>query len=342
MDKLAYHYNKKKLPAKTEGKYLYYYPCADAENAPIQMGGRGYITIEVTDKEWEALIELDRIEYNNEHKYVRHTTPLADDEDTLTAKEQEQYHSDKTPIPTATAEKMDKEALFAKLSEDDRQILNLLENENQKQIAEKFGVTQGYVSTLKKRAQYNLDYLEYKDAVKTKDSGYIWKCWDMFTRKLEMPLFADVELEFILSRLNPKDLQHFMYWYYSFGELIRFSLVYYIYNEKDIEKDLLYYITNASDQEIDWFKANYADEPVFVQIVYIRLITEFERRRQNGLKSSSKAIDGLRTAIEKLAKKVNMPPEQFYMEKVYPIISFIRQRRYNEYHRFYTGKNLKK
>ena len=32
MDKLAYHYNKKKLPAKTEGKYLYYYPCEDMEN----------------------------------------------------------------------------------------------------------------------------------------------------------------------------------------------------------------------------------------------------------------------------------------------------------------------
>lgn len=342
MDKLAYHYNKKKIPAETAGKYLYYYPCADVENATVQMGGRGYITIEVTDKEWESLIELDRIEYNNEHKYVRHTTVLPDEDGEISVKEQEQLHTDETPIPTATAEKMDKEALFSKLSEDDRQILNLLENENQKQIAEKFGVTQGYVSTLKKRAQYNLDYLEYKDAVRTKDSGYIWKCWDMFTRKLEMPLFADVELEFILSRLNPKDLQHFMYWYYSFGELIRFSLAYYIYNEKDIEKDLTYYITNASDQEIDWFKSNYADEPVFVQIVYIRLITEFERRRQNGLKSSSKAIDGLRTAIEKLAEKVNMPPEQFYMEKVYPIISFIRQRRYNEYHRFYTGKNLKK
>ena len=27
MDKLAYHFNKKKKPAKTEGKFLYYYPC---------------------------------------------------------------------------------------------------------------------------------------------------------------------------------------------------------------------------------------------------------------------------------------------------------------------------
>ena len=44
MDKLAYHYNKKKLPAKTEGKYLYYYPCDDIENATVQMGGRGFVT----------------------------------------------------------------------------------------------------------------------------------------------------------------------------------------------------------------------------------------------------------------------------------------------------------
>ena len=104
MDKLAYHYNKKKLPAKTEGKYLYYYPCEDMESATVQMGGRGFVTIEVTEKEWEALIELDRIEYNNEHKYVRHTTELFDEEDeTLTAKQLEQYHVKDTPIDIKVA-----------------------------------------------------------------------------------------------------------------------------------------------------------------------------------------------------------------------------------------------
>lgn len=75
MDKLGYHYNKKKLPAKTAGKYLYYYPCADIKNATTYMGGHGFIVIEATEKEWEALIELDRIEYNNEHKYVRNYFP---------------------------------------------------------------------------------------------------------------------------------------------------------------------------------------------------------------------------------------------------------------------------
>ena len=61
MDKLAYHYNKKKLSAKTAGKYLYYYPYADIKNATAYMGGRGFITIEVTEKEWEALIELEKL-----------------------------------------------------------------------------------------------------------------------------------------------------------------------------------------------------------------------------------------------------------------------------------------
>lgn len=123
MDKLAYHYNKKKLPAKTEGKYLYYYPCADIENVSIQMGGRGFVTIEVTEKEWEALIELDRIEYNNEHKYIRHIVPIPDgEEDDLTAKQQEQLHVKDTPIDTAVAEYWDNKSLHSQLSKEEETI----------------------------------------------------------------------------------------------------------------------------------------------------------------------------------------------------------------------------
>lgn len=343
MDKLAYHFNKKKIPAETEGKYLYYYPYADVENATVRMGEHGYIVIEVTEKEWEALFELDRIDYNNEHKYVRHTSPISDDEeDELPVKEQEAFISGDIPISTATVEKMDKENLFAKLSEDDRQILNLLENENQKQIAEKFGVTQGYVSTLKKQAQFNLDYLEYKSAIKTNDSEFIWKCWNLFVKKLEMPLFLDVELEFVLNFLHPEDIKHFMYWYYSFGEFIRYSLAYYIYNEDKIKEEITKYLYNATEQELAWFKQNYLNAVPLVQIVYIRLITEVARRKDVGLNGSNKAIDGLRTAVEKLAEKVNMPPEQFFANRIYPIIATIRNSRMKQFYRFYTGKNLKK
>ena len=84
MDKQAYHLNKKKQPAKTEGKFLYYYPCADKQFADARVGNKWYVVAEVTSDEWDALIELDRIEYNNEHAYARHKAEaLTEDEDSL-------------------------------------------------------------------------------------------------------------------------------------------------------------------------------------------------------------------------------------------------------------------
>lgn len=344
MDKLAYHYNKKKLPAKTEGKYLYYYPCADIENDSIQMGGRGFITIEVTEKEWEALIELDRIEYNNEHKYVRHTIPIPDgEEDDLTAKQQEQLYVKDTPIDTAVAEYWDNKAHHTQLTSEEEKILGMLENGyTQKQIAKELNVTQGYVSMLKIRAQYNYDYIERTSALQTNSPEYIWKCWDLFTRKLEMPMFLDVELEYVIGLLHPNDIAHFLYWYYSLGEFVRFVIQYYLYNQDSIEKETAEYLSKVSEPELKWFNENYADELPLVQIVYIRLITEIECRRNRGLHGNNNAIDGLYTAVEKLAKRVNISPEEYFMERIYPIIVTIRRRRIKQFYRFYSGKKLKK
>ena len=344
MDKLAYHYNKKKLSAKTEGKYLYYYPCADMKNATIYMGGRGFVVIEVTEKEWEALIELDRIEYNNAHKYVRHTIATPDcEEDNLTVKQQEQLHVKDTPIDNAIAEYWDKKSLHSQLTKDEEKILNMLENGyTQKEIAKELNVTQGYVSMLKIRAQYNYDYIERTSALQTNSPEYIWKCWDLFIRKLEMPMFLDVELEYVIGHIHPNDIAHFLYWYYSLGEFVRFTIQYYLYNEDSIEKEKAEYLSKASEPELKWFNENYADELPLVQIVYIRLIDEVENRRNRGLHGNNNAMDGLYTAVEKLSKRVNISPEEYFMERVYPIIVTIRRRRIKQFYRFYSGKKLKK
>ena len=50
MDKLAYHLNKKKQLAPTDGKFLYYYP-ADEEIANAHVGNKYYITVEVSEQE---------------------------------------------------------------------------------------------------------------------------------------------------------------------------------------------------------------------------------------------------------------------------------------------------
>lgn len=54
MDKVANHFNKKKLRAKTDGKYLYCYPCNEEDKANTFLYGKGYVVIEVTEKEWEV------------------------------------------------------------------------------------------------------------------------------------------------------------------------------------------------------------------------------------------------------------------------------------------------
>ena len=140
---------------------------------------------------------------------------------------------------------------------------------------------------------------------------------------------------------NGNPLQY-SYWYYSLGEFVRFSIKHYLYNEEALEKEKSEYLSKASDQELAWYLQNYADAVPLVQIVYIRLITEVECRRERGLHGNNKAADGLYTAVEKLAKRVNISPEEYYEKRIYPIIVNIRTRRIKQFYRFYSGKTLKK
>lgn len=73
MDKVAYHFNKKKL----------HYPCNEEDKANTFLYGKGYFVIDVTEKEWEALFELDRFEYNNWHKVYRHNEPFPENKERL-------------------------------------------------------------------------------------------------------------------------------------------------------------------------------------------------------------------------------------------------------------------
>ena len=118
MDKLAYHYNKKKLPGKTHGTFLYYYPCDPKDTPNLYMGGKAYAVVEVTEQEWQALRELDRLEYNNTHKYFCHTTPIRYrvDEDALTPNQQEKRLDKCEPFSDRIHTRIDEERALATLS----------------------------------------------------------------------------------------------------------------------------------------------------------------------------------------------------------------------------------
>lgn len=128
MDKLAYHLNKKRKTVKIEGKCLYYYPCDPDENPDAWFGNKCYIVIEVTEQEWEALRELDRLEYNNTHKYQRHTNRISNkDEEELTPKQQQKRIDKDIPFNVLVNEQIDKEILYAHISIRHREILDAVE-----------------------------------------------------------------------------------------------------------------------------------------------------------------------------------------------------------------------
>lgn len=339
MDKLAYHLNKKKKPSKTEGKFLYYYPCNSADKANYRVGDKKYIVIEVTENEWEALRELDRFEYNNWHKVYRHNEPFPIDEEMLSPREQQKWINKEIPFTTLSIERLDRVRALGTLTVQERKVYCLCVDDGltQKDIAEYLGITQGAVSTTFNRARKKLD--AYNTSKDNAPDDIVWALWKIFMRDYELPDFLDVEIEFVIRGIF-NDLLPFINWFYSIGELCRYILWYYLFDEDRIRQDIEKYLSTATQEEQEHFKDYYGKQVPIIQGVYVRLCMEVKRREANRLQDSHKAIDGVYTAVEKIAKRLNLSVEECLKQRLYPYLAEKRKRRLKEFYRYYTGKKL--
>ena len=241
MDKLAYHFNKKKIPAKSAGKYKYYYPCLLKEEADEQYGDNYYIVTEVSESEWESLLELDRLEYNNTHKFTRHSSIMPSaNEDRLSVKQQQKRISDDDSLEEVLEQTADENNLRnAALNEKEQSIITLYRNGyTQAEIAEKTGVTQGYVSSATKRINSKIENEFIKNATPDEIVSYYWK---NFMDKGELTNYLDVEIEFIIRSIW-QDLLPFLYSFYSVGELCRYTLKYYLFSNETMRSDIEKYL----------------------------------------------------------------------------------------------------
>ena len=342
MDKLAYHLNKKKKPAETQGKFLYYYPCDAADSPNAHIGGKDYIVIEVSESEWEALIEMDRFEYNNLHKLQRHSTPIPTDEEMLPLKEQERLINRDEPFTESVHDDMDKQAIFEKFAKqeslaDEKFEAYLLCEEHdmtQAQATEELGVTQGAVSMMVKGARNKLVETKLKDA---SPDEYVWICWDMFLDKGEMPNFLDVEIEFVIRGLFCA-LLPLTHWYYSFGEFCRYIMKFYLIDEDRFEEDIEKYRQTAPRKHITYFEENFGEKPLIIQAVYVRLCMEIRRRKQAGLSNSDKAYTSVYEVVEKIAKRLKTTVYDFLTQRFYPYFAARRIKRLRQFYKAYTGK----
>lgn len=95
----------------------------DKANAYLQ--GKSFFVIEVTEREWKALIELDRLDYNNWHKYYRHNVPFPEDEEMLSLAEQYKYSDKDSSFEIVSLEKIDRNRALNILTKKERQIYTL-------------------------------------------------------------------------------------------------------------------------------------------------------------------------------------------------------------------------
>lgn len=339
MDKVAYHFNKKKLRAKTDGKFLYYYPCNEEDKANTFLYGKGYFVIEVTEKEWEALRELDRFEYNNWHKVYRHNEPFPKNEEMLSPHEQQKWKNKDVPFSTLSNERLDRIRALSTLTPQERKVYRFAVDDEmmQKDIAEELGITQGAVSSTFRRARRKMD--AYDLSKDNTPDDIVWKLWQIFIRDYELPDFLDVEIEFVIRGIFG-DLIPFINWFYSIGELCRYILRYYLFDEDKINADIENYLSTASKIEQQHFKDYYEEQPLIIQGVYVRLCMEVKRREANRLQDSHKAIDGVYTAVEKISKRLDLSVEECFTQRLYPYLAEKRNSRLKEFYKYYSGKKL--
>ena len=339
MDKLAYHYNKKKLPGKTPGTFLYYYPCKRRAQANARLEDKSYIVLEVSPRQWEMLIELDRLEYNSNHAYSRHTVRMPDsDEDAMSPAMRERRIDKGNPFSYFIHENMDKERLCSSLSERERTVLQLCEEEDytQAKAAKELRVTQGYISRLLKQAIEKRFYLKNKNASRDE---IIWNYWHYFTSYGEIPDYTDVFVEFIF-RSMAGDFLPLLHWFSSFGELCRFVLKCYLFDEDKTEEEIAEYLKTATAQEKEHYREYYGELPPLIGVVFIRIQNEIIRRKSRGLHDSNKMTDSIVATAEKIASRLNMSAFDFFTQRAYPVLAAWRNKRIRQFYHFYSGKSL--
>lgn len=337
MDKLAYHYNKRKLPGKTPHTYRYYYPCDPADRPNCYMNGKSYAVIEVSDLEWQALRELDRIEYNNTHKYIRHSVPIRSDlyEDELSPKQQEKFLDKSEPFTESVHTRIDEACALANFSRRQRHIVYLYKHKDmtQAEIATQLGVTQGYISSVLQKAE---------DAILRYNSGndpdlISWQYWEQFVNKGEMPQFTDVILEFILRNLL-FDLVSFLPWFYSLGDFVRFLLKSYLFGNEKLAGEIQNYLAEANDEELAHYEEYYSAQPELISGIYVRIKSEIQRRKAIRLHDSDKLYDGIASAVKKVADRLNMTTEKYFKERFYPFLAEWRNKRAKGFLKYYKKK----
>lgn len=203
----------------------------------------------------------------------------------------------------------------------------------QAEIAAQLGVTQGYVSSVLKKAE---------EVIRRYNSGddrelIVRQYWEQFMQRGEMPQFTDVLLEFIL-RAMICDLTRILPWFYSLGEFMRFLLKSYLFDNESIAGEIADYLAATDEEERLHFEKYYGEQPELIGGIYVRLMREIDRRREARLRDSNKLYDGIASAVKKMADRFHMTTEEYIEQRFFPFLAAWRNKRIKAFQKYFGKK----
>ena len=333
----AYKLNKQRQPAATEGMLLYYFY------------DRGKLSsCEVTEYQFDRLVELDTEMYNNERRAEAHkaTYVKADgrtyykkidmENDDGTLLDEKQSGALESIVEQATVDKR-----LSVFFEEDRKIYELyyVDDCTQTEIAEELGKTQSYVA--KRLAKID----EVISGANESDEARAEAQWEKFLDKFRTDDDEDILWDMFRVIIPEEEQAEIIGWFYSYREYFKFGLTYLIIRpfakyktleEAEFEfgnrmnelpqhsREIYYDIFDGQIDELRW--------------VYLALCEEVEYRKKT-LKEKPKPtnFEKLYLEAEKICKRLDMTAEEFIKKRFLPKQKERLEKRYKDFRRKYQN-----
>lgn len=329
----AYKLNKQKQPAATKGMFLYYFY------------DRGKLTsTEVTEYQFDRLVEFDTEMYNNERRAEAHKAiyvkavgkayykkiDMENDDGTL-LDEKQQGMLESVTEQVATAKRL------SVLSEEDMEIYQLyyVDACTQADIAEEIGKTQSYVAKHLAKIEDALNGSTESDEARAEAQ------WEKFLDKYRTDDDEDILWDMFRVIMPAEDQAEIASWFYSYREYYKFGFTYLILRPFDKVKDVLEFDNRMNElpyhsREIyyDIFDGQ-IDE---LRWLYLALCEEVEHRKKT-MKNKPKPtnFEKIFTEAEKACKRLEMTADEFIEKRFLPQQKERLEKRYTDFRRKYKN-----
>lgn len=270
MDKgyLPYLHNGKTFQTLPSGECLYRYPKGD-----------GVEIVKVSKELRRTLFELDKREYNDDHREYRRRGELPIYEDT----DAWEYVVDESTytLEDSICARMDRENILKNYPDEYSVIVKMAHNKfTQGEIAQAIGKTQGYVSQVLTKLSNIFEQDDINNGERTQAEQYAEKLWRDFSRTGKCEQYYDVFMDYLTAQLHREDIFFCLDWFYTEREFIRNIFYVLIIGYDTQAEDIERYRLSTTTHRWEQFQSRYEHLTLTAQGAFARLFTEAERRQR--------------------------------------------------------------